>query len=582
MRILLLTHSFNSLTQRLFIELTQRGHEVSIEFDINHDVTTEAVALYAPELIVAPYLKRAIPESVWRHHACFVVHPGVKGDRGPSALDWAILNGETEWGVTVLQANDEMDAGDVWASVRFPMRAARKSSLYRNEVTEAAVQAVLLAVERFGRGGFRPDPLDYAQADVRGRWQPLMKQSDRAIDWTRDDTAAVLRKIRASDGAPGVLDTWFGREVYLYDAHPEDELCGRPGEVVAQRCGAVCRATVDGAVWIGHVKEKVSDGRSFKLPAAMLFAEELDGVPEVPIGSHPTDLRTWQDIRYEERNGVGYLHFEFYNGAMSTQQCERLREAYCHARSRGTRVIVLLGGPDFWSNGLNLNLIEAAASPADESWRNINAMDDLAREIITTESHWTITALQGNAGAGGVFLALAADRIYARRGVVLNPHYKGMGNLYGSEYWTYLLPKRAGQRAALELTENRLPIGTAAAKRLGLIDDFFGEDVPAFRRQVERMAEALAASPELDALLAQKRQERARDEREKPLESYRAEELAHLKLNFYGFDPSYHVARYHFVHHLPHSRTPLYLARHRQLPWLARMRLAADKPGDIA
>jgi putative two-component system hydrogenase maturation factor HypX/HoxX len=38
-----------------------------------------------------------------------------------------------------------------------------------------------------------------------------------------------------------------------------------------------------------------------------------------------------------------------------------------------------------------------------------------------------------------------------------------------------------------------------------------------------------------------------------------------MKLNFYGFDPSYHVARYHFVFKLPKSRTPLYLAAHRAL-----------------
>ena len=575
MRILFLTHSFNSLAQRLFVELTQRGHEVSIEFDINDDVTVEAVALYRPDLIIAPYLKRAIPESIWRNHVCLVVHPGVKGDRGPSALDWAILNGETEWGVTVLQANAEMDAGDIWASVEFPMRAARKSSLYRNEVTEAAVAAVLLAVARFEQGGFRPEPLDYTRPDVRGELRPAMKQADRAIDWARDDTAAVLRKVRAADGAPGVLDTWFGREVYLYDAHPEDALRSQPGAFLAQRHGAVCRATADGAVWIGYVKERTADGRSFKLPAAMVFAAELAAVPESLVGIEPQDHRTWQDIRYEERNGVGYLHFEFYNGAMGTEQCERLREAYRYACSRHTRVIVLLGGPDGWSNGLQRTLIEAAETPADESWRNINAMDDLAHDIITTESHWTISALQGNAGAGGVFLALAADRIYARSGVILNPHYKSMGNLYGSEYWTYLLPRRAGVRQAQELTENRLPIGVQTAKRLGLIDDHFGADVASFRKEIERIAETLAASPELDALLLEKRRRRERDEQEKPLEAYRAEELAHMKLNFYGFDPSYHVARYNFVHHIPHSRTPLYLARHRQLPWQVRARLAA-------
>ena len=37
-----------------------------------------------------------------------------------------------------------------------------------------------------------------------------------------------------------------------------------------------------------------------------------------------------------------------------------------------------------------------------------------------------------------------------------------------------------------------------------------------------------------------------------------------MKLNFYGFDPSYHVARYNFVYKVPHSWTPLHLARHRR------------------
>lgn len=40
--------------------------------------------------------------------------------------------------------------------------------------------------------------------------------------------------------------------------------------------------------------------------------------------------------------------------------------------------------------------------------------------------------------------------------------------------------------------------------------------------------------------------------------------LAHMRRNFYGFDRSYHVARYHFVHKTPHAHTPLYLATHRR------------------
>ncbi|NBQ71219.1 MAG: hydrogenase maturation protein, partial [Nitrosomonadaceae bacterium] len=163
MKILFLTHSFNCLTQRLFVELTHCGHDISIEFDINDATSCEAVALFQPDLIIAPYLKRAIPETIWRTHTCFIVHPGIIGDRGPAALDWAIILDRQEWGVTVLQANAEMDAGDIWAAEVFPMRLARKSSLYRHEVVEAATRAVLTAVARFQSGVYKPVPLDYSR-----------------------------------------------------------------------------------------------------------------------------------------------------------------------------------------------------------------------------------------------------------------------------------------------------------------------------------------------------------------------------------------------------------------------------------
>ncbi len=565
MRILFLTHSFNSLTQRLFVELMERGHEVSIEFDINDSVTIEAVRLYQPDLIVAPYLRRAIPDAIWRKHLCLVVHPGIKGDRGPSALDWAILNDERVWGVTVLQANGEMDAGPIWASVNFPMLQARKSSLYRNEVTEAAVTAVLQAIRRYEQGAFVPEPLENERPDMRGKWQPLVSQSDRHIDWTADDTRSVLRKIHSADGFPGVEDLLFGETYHLYDACEEDSLRGSPGEIIARRHGAVCRATRDGAVWIGHLKRKIPGEKTFKLPASLLLGDKIDKVPEAPLPLDvPWDRRTYKEIWYTEKNAVGYLHFDFYNGAMNTAQCRRLCEAYLQACQRPTRVIVLMGGPDFWSNGIHLNCIEAADSPADESWRNINAMDDIAHAIITTDTHFTIAALQGNTAAGGVFLALAADYIYARDGVVLNPHYKNMGNLYGSEYWTYLLPRRVGVERGSEIMGNRLPLGAVAAKRTGLIDDCFGKNNEEFSATIESIAEQLARDTSYATRLETKHRQRIQDESIKSLATYRAEELEHMKLNFYGFDPSYHVARYNFVFKIPQSWTPLHLARHRR------------------
>ena len=567
MRILLLTHAFNSLTQRLAAEMQQLGHQISIEFDIADSVTEEAVALFAPDLIVAPYLRRAIPESIWSRIVCLIVHPGIVGDRGPSALDWAIQNHETEWGVTVLQAQAEMDAGPVWASVSFPMRQARKSSLYRHEVTQAASQALMQALQRFESGNHAPQALATLPS-ARGQLRPLMQQEQRCLDWQRDSSATVLNRLYAADGFPGVADSLFGQPCHLFDAWPEATLRGAPGSVIARRETALLRATADGAVWIGHVKR----AGSIKLPVALAFADDAQALPQKLLPDWwRCDAPTWQDIAYEEEGQLGFLFFEFYNGAMSTSQCDRLRTALRWAKQRPTKVLLLMGGDDFWSNGIHLNVIEAASlsggSAADESWRNINAINDLALELINTEQQITVAALGGNAGAGGCFLARACDLVWAREAVLLNPHYKNMGNLYGSEYWTYLLPRRMGSDAAQAIMRERQPMTARHALQTGFTDACVDGELPAFRAEVAQRAAALAAEPDLAQKLAAKRESRQRDEAIKPLSSYREEELTQMRRNFYGFDPSYHIARHHFVHKSPASWTPRHLARHRDLGW---------------
>lgn len=562
MRILLLTHGFNSLTQRLHVELSRRGHELAVELDINDEATDDAVTQFRPDLILAPFLKRRIPESIWRAVPCLIVHPGPPGDRGPAALDWAILLDRRNWGVTVLQADADLDAGPVWAWRSFAMRAARKSDLYRFEVTEAAVAAALDAIERLA-GGNGPLTADELPAASCG-WQDPVAPSDRHVDWQRDKTDTVLRKIHSADGQPGVADDILGLRCRLFNAHRETTLAGQPGRIIARRGGAICRATTDGAVWIGHLRREQPG--SLKLPAVSVLGDRLRDVPESDLAcwQEPASA-TYQPVRYRERGDTGYLHFDFYNGAMGTDQCRELLAAFEHAMSRPTRIIVLAGGREFWSNGLDLNQIEAAASPADESWRNIQAMDDLCEAIITATNQLIIAAVGGNAGAGGVFLALGADRVVARDGVVLNPHYRNMGNLYGSEYWTYLLPGRVGDEGAEAVMAHRLPLGAAEAKRIGLVDAVGPGAREEFTAAIDRHAAELSA--DFDRRIEAKRRGRVADEAEKPLADYRAEELERMRLNFYGFDPSYHVARYRFVHRSPHAWTPLYLAPHRRLGW---------------
>ena len=311
-----------------------------------------------------------------------------------------------------------------------------------------------------------------------------------------------------------------------------------------------------------------ADGSSLKLAATRAFTADAAHLPQMDVPHERPDGQ-WDELRYREFGPadarVGVLSFDFHNGAMSTRQGQRLAAALRELRARPTRVLLLAGGAEFFSNGIHLHDIEAAAmeggSAADASMRNIEAIDDVALEILTLTDRLTISLLRGNAGAGGCFLALAADEVWAFEPVVLNPHYKNMGNLYGSEYWTYTLPRRVGEPLAAELMRARLPLSAAQACALGLIDAVLPVANP--EAVAQERAAALAAATGCAQRIAAKQARRAEDEARKPLAAYRAEELARMHRNFYGFDPSYHIARHHFVHRKPQAWTPRHLAVHR-------------------
>jgi putative two-component system hydrogenase maturation factor HypX/HoxX len=561
MRILLLASAYNSLTQRVHVELAGRGHEVAVDLALGDEVMREAVRRHGPDLVIAPMLTAAIPADIWSAWPCFIVHPGPRGDRGPSSLDWAIMDGAAHWGVTVLQANAEMDAGDIWASAALPVPPdCSKSSLYRTEVADAALAAVLAAVSRFA-GSYQPEPLDYSRPGVTGRCRPPCRQADRRIDWPAEPTSSVAAKLRAADSSPGVLDVIAGAEHFLVGGYEDDHLRGRPGAIIARRGGAICRATTDGAVWIPQLRPRPAPGapRTFKLPATLALRGSLAGVPRVPAPlTLPPGRRTYREISYREDGGVGYLEFSFPGGAMSTGQCRRLLAAYRYAQDRPVRVIVLGSPRDFFGNGIHLNVIEAADDPAAESWRNINAIDDLVEAILTTTGKLTVAALAGNAAAGGLMLALAADQVWCRAGAVLNPHYRLMG-LHGSEYWTYTLPRRVGAEHAARLTGACLPVSPASALRCGLIDRVIAGGAADYRAQVAALASELAHSPGYPARLAAKARELAAAERQRPLADYRAAELAVMSRNFSAAGEPYPRLRRAFVYKDKPAHTPPYL-----------------------
>ncbi|MEO3868266.1 enoyl-CoA hydratase-related protein [Nonomuraea sp. B12E4] len=553
MRILLLCSAFNGLTQRCWLELRRAGHDVTVELAVSEQVMVEAAELAKPDLVICPFLKDRVPEGLWRAHRTVIIHPGPPGDRGPSSLDWAIVEAEPEWGVTALQAVEEMDAGPIWGFRRFvmPAEAPRKSALYNGPVADAAVELVAEVVARAGDASFVPEPLDYRSPEVRGRLRRAMRHADREFSW-EEPTEDIVRRVRAADGSPGGRARLCEVPVRVFDVYRGPQASGAPGQVVARREGAVLVGTGDGSVWVGHLR--VEQEGAVKLPAALALGERVAGVAQ---------RSGYSEITYDRSDAVGVVSFDFYNGAMSTEQCRRLAAALKYAVAQDTRVLVLRGGEVF-SNGIHLNVIEASRHAELEAWMNINAINAVCREVIGCGSQLVVTSMGGNAGAGGVMMGLGADQVIVRDGVVLNPHYRTMG-LFGSEYWTYVLPRRVGAEQARRLTQEALPIGAVQAVELGLADKVLGGVRLDFERRVLEYAERLAVDPGYDRMLSGRRQVREVDERRKPLDAFRAEELAEMSRDMFEDRHEFRAARRAFVRKAKAGATPEHLARHREL-----------------
>lgn len=111
MRILFLTNAHNSLSQRAYLELTQRsanGYKVDVVLAQNEAQMTRAAEAKRYDVVICPFLTKKVPERIWKTIPCWIVHPGIHGDRGMHSLDWALMSREQEWGVTILNAAEEV------------------------------------------------------------------------------------------------------------------------------------------------------------------------------------------------------------------------------------------------------------------------------------------------------------------------------------------------------------------------------------------------------------------------------------------------------------------------------------------
>ena len=543
MKILLIISSFNSLSQSVYCKLQELEHKVFIKFAISKELMIESVQEINPDIVFCPFLKQFIPSEIFENYPTFVLHPGIIGDRGHNSLDNAINDEVKQWGVVILKANEVLDGGDIYAQSNFIMREeSSKASIYRNEVTQSTLKALEQFLQNYQNKDFIPTK------QILNPIHKNLSQENRKINWQKDNTKQILKKINMSDSTPGVKDEILGVECYLFSAFIEDTLRGETKEILAKRDGAICIGTIDGAIWISQIQEL----DSFKLPATYVLKDKIKGIEEKRIPLVIEDERkSFYELRVQRKDEIAYLYFNFYNGAMTSTQCIKLKYAIEYLKEE-CKVLVLMGADDFFSNGIHLNILEDSKKQGEDGWSNINAMNEAVKAVLLCDEIITVASFNKNSGAGGVFLGLACDYAISSENTIFNPHYKTLG-LSGSEYHTFILPKRVGQTKSKELLENCLPINANYAKKINMIDEVYPfED---YQEKLEIFCENLLKNEDTFEEFIDRKKDFL--EQELPLmEECKEKELQIMYDEFWQKSSSFHTLRYDFVHKIKPKNTP--------------------------
>jgi methionyl-tRNA formyltransferase len=241
-----------------------------------------ALAASGAELAVVVAYGKILPTAVLTAipRGCVNVHGSLLPRyRGAAPVQWAVIHGEAETGVSIMQLDEGMDTGPVLLERRVAIEPDETSGELLARLAPLGAQALLEALGELAAGTAHPVAQDHARASHA----PMLAKSDGAIDFAQP-AAQVAARIRGVDPWPGAHAVLRGQPVKLFRARPtEASAPAAPGTVLAIDRAGVHIAAAGGAV---VVRELQAAGRK-RLPAAQFAAGRGIAVGDVLARPEP-------------------------------------------------------------------------------------------------------------------------------------------------------------------------------------------------------------------------------------------------------------------------------------------------------
>jgi len=159
-------------------------------------------------------------------HGMINVHPSLLPElRGAAPVEWAILNGLEQTGVTIMRMDEGLDSGPILLQIPHDIDPEMTGGELSEHLSELGAQALVEALALFETNGLEPHP----QQQARATYAPKLTRETAHIRWA-DPAERVARLIRALDPRPGAWTELDGREIKLFGARVVEGQ-GTPGAI---------------------------------------------------------------------------------------------------------------------------------------------------------------------------------------------------------------------------------------------------------------------------------------------------------------------------------------------------------------
>ncbi len=214
----------------------------------------EAYLKLRPELAILAFVTDIIPEKLIAIPSLGTIcyHPSfLPRHRGASAINWALIQGDTRTGLTIFWVDKGIDTGPILLQKEVEIKTEDTTgSLYFNKLFPMGVNAMVEAVELIEKGKAPRIPQDDSQAT----YEPPCDDRVASVDFEKS-VKDIYNLIRGCDPQPGAYTTYRGKRVRFYEAKMfSSAVHKQPGEVVAIEEKNVQIAAKDGIVQIGKLR----------------------------------------------------------------------------------------------------------------------------------------------------------------------------------------------------------------------------------------------------------------------------------------------------------------------------------------